>query len=68
MSRNMFGRVEIAWPVLDALQRQRVIDECLVPYLHDERDAWELRPDGSYRRVATEGISAQEALMRRYGA
>ena len=66
MSRNMFGRVEIAWPVLDPLQRQRVIDECLVPYLHDERDAWTLLPDGSYRRVASEGVSAQEALMHKY--
>ena len=66
MRRNMFGRVEIAWPVLDPPLRQRVIDECLVPYLRDRRDAWALQPDGSYQRVATEGVSAQEALMQRY--
>jgi polyphosphate kinase len=35
MSRNMFGRIEVAWPVRDPALRQRVIDECLVPYLHD---------------------------------
>ena len=51
MGRNMFGRIEVAWPVRDPALRQRVIDECLVPYLHDRRDAWALQPDGSYRRV-----------------
>jgi polyphosphate kinase len=66
MSRNMFGRIEVAWPVRDALLRQRVIDECLVPYLHDSLDAWALGPDGHYQRVGTEGPSAQQALMQRY--
>jgi polyphosphate kinase len=67
MSRNMFGRIEVAWPVRDAALRQRVIDECLVPYLLDERDAWALGPDGEYTRVAEQGLSAQQALMRRFG-
>jgi polyphosphate kinase len=66
MGRNMFRRIELAWPVRDARLRQRVIDECLVPYLHDTRDAWDLQPDGSYRRAGTEGISAQQALMARF--
>jgi len=68
MSRNMFRRIEIAWPVRDAALRQRVIDECLVPYLHDGRDAWQLGPDGRYTRVGTDGPSAQQALMERFGA
>ena len=67
MNRNMFGRIEVAWPVRDALLRQRVIDECLVPYLHDQRDAWQLGPDGRYVRVSERGVSAQQALMGRYG-
>jgi polyphosphate kinase len=66
MSRNMFRRVEVAWPLRDARLRQRVIDECLVPYLRDRRDAWAQQADGSYRRVATDGASAQQALMQRY--
>ena len=66
MGRNMFGRIEIAWPVRDAKLRQRVIDEGLVPYLHDERDAWQLRADGHYERIAEDGVSAQHALMARY--
>ncbi|MDH4287907.1 MAG: polyphosphate kinase 1 [Aquincola sp.] len=67
MGRNMFGRIELAWPVRDAAMRQRVIDECLVPYLHDQLDAWELSSEGGYRRVAGGGPSAQQALMQRYG-
>ena len=66
MSRNMFGRIEVAWPLRDAQLRQRVIEECLVPYLHDRRDAWTQASDGSYQRVAEDGISAQQALMLRY--
>jgi polyphosphate kinase len=68
MARNMFRRVEVAWPVRDPALRQRVIDECLVPYLCDVRDAWRLRPDGGYERVGTDGRSAQHALMQRYAA
>ncbi|MDP3085720.1 MAG: polyphosphate kinase 1 [Rubrivivax sp.] len=64
MSRNMFGRVEAAWPIRDARLRQRVIDECLVPYLNDGTDAWTLGSDGHYVAAAGEGPSAQQALMR----
>jgi polyphosphate kinase len=66
MSRNMFRRIEVAWPVRDKTLRQRVIDEGLVPYLHDQRDAWVLDAEGRYQRVADTGVSAQAALMRRY--
>ncbi len=66
MGRNMFGRVEVGWPVRDAQLRRRVIDECLVPYLLDSRDAWLLNSDGSYRVAGGNGVSAQEALMHRY--
>ncbi|MBV8502461.1 MAG: polyphosphate kinase 1 [Paucibacter sp.] len=66
MSRNMFRRIEVAWPVLDAALRQRIIDEALQPYLHDTLDAWQLGPDGRSHRLALPGgISAQQALMQR---
>jgi polyphosphate kinase len=55
MSRNMFRRIEVAWPVHDAKLRQRIIDECLVPYLHDALDAWQLGPDGRSMRVGERG-------------
>ena len=73
MTRNMLGRIELAWPVRDPALRQRVIDECLVPYLHDTLDAWTLAADGHYRRVdatesreGTPAVGAQRALMRRF--
>jgi len=68
MTRNMLRRIELAWPVRDARLRQRLIDECLVPYLRDGKDAWTLRSDGGYQRIGLDGPSAQEALMRRYAA
>ncbi len=70
MSRNMTRRIELAWPVTDPLLRQRIIDECLIAYLHDGRDAWDLAPDGQYHRVGltAPGPGAQQALMQRYGA
>lgn len=71
MNRNMFGRVELAWPVHDPALRQRLIDECLIAYLHDSKEAWELGPDGRYTRVQPVGRQrrqgVQAALMSRYG-
>jgi polyphosphate kinase len=71
MNRNMVRRIELAWPVTDPVQRQRLIDECLVAYLEDRVDAWELGGDGIYQRAQSQGKkpphSAQVALMGRYG-
>ncbi|MGC4397169.1 polyphosphate kinase 1 [Hydrogenophaga sp. T2] len=74
MNRNMLRRVELAWPVTDPALRQRVIDECLIAYLQDTRDAWLLQPDGRYvpagaagGRGRTHAQSAQSSLMHRYG-
>jgi polyphosphate kinase len=70
MNRNMMRRIEVAWPVTDPVQRQRVIDEELVAYLHDDVDAWDLLPDGTYAHVKQDGRrkphGAQNALMNRY--
>ena len=75
MNRNMLRRVELAWPVTDPVIRQHIIDECLVAYLHDKVDAWDLQPDGRYTRTGvhasssdTEPTGAQAALMARYAA
>ena len=51
MGRNLFRRIEVAFPVLDPELKARVIAEGLEPYLADNRDAWELAADGSYQRV-----------------
>jgi polyphosphate kinase len=69
MNRNMFRRIELAWPVTDPVLKQRIIDECLVSEIHDGRDAWDMLPDGTYRRVdpKLQGHSAQMALMTLFG-
>ena len=80
MNRNMMRRVELAWPVKDAGLRQRIVDECVVAYLQDSVDSWNLRPDGTYEQAGfskaaavgksgppASGRSAQAALAARYG-
>jgi polyphosphate kinase len=76
MNRNMLRRVELAWPVTDPALKRRVIEECLDLYLADNRDAWDLQPDGRYTRATAPAVgkgrvapsvSAQASLMARYG-
>ena len=71
MNRNMMRRVELAWPVKDPGLRQRIVDECLVAYLQDSVDSWNLRPDGTYEQASAgkrgKLVSAQAALAARYG-
>jgi polyphosphate kinase len=72
MNRNMLRRIELAWPVVDANLRQHIIDECLVPYLKDRVDAWDMRADGRYQRVlplpSETSHCAQAALVVRYSS
>jgi polyphosphate kinase len=67
MSRNLFRRIEVAFPVLDKALKKRVINEGLNPYLKDNSNAWELDADGHYQRRRARGkqpvFSAQHHLM-----
>ena len=69
MGRNLFRRIEVAFPVLDPELKARVIDEGLKPYFADGQDAWELAADGSYSRSKGKGrgvpCSAQLGLLER---
>ena len=69
MGRNLFRRIEVAFPVLDPDLKARVIAEGLRPYLADTCDAWELGEDGGYQRVKPRGraqpASAQQELLDR---
>ena len=71
MSRNLFRRIEVAFPVLDKTLKRRVIAEGLNPYLKDNRNAWELEADGHYQRRKARGkqggFSAQQHLMATLG-
>lgn len=71
MNRNMLRRIELAWPVDDPVLRQRVVDECLLSYMQDGRNAWRLGSDGHYQKIEKKGRhvrSAQAILMSRYAA
>jgi polyphosphate kinase len=68
MHRNLFRRIEVAFPVLDARLKRRVIREGLLPYLKDNLQAWEMQPDGNYVRLQPgrrKPYSAQGALLAR---
>jgi len=67
MGRNLFRRIEVAWPVLEPRLARRVIDEGLKPYLEDTRDAWTLNAAGDYRppRGGAGAGSAQQVLLTR---
>jgi len=69
MGRNLFRRVEVAFPVLDPQAKQRVIDEGLLVYLADNRDAWLLDALGEWTRARPPGRAkarvAQDELLAR---
>jgi polyphosphate kinase len=65
MERNLFRRVEIAFPVLDPALHAQMRDD-LALYLADTADAWLLQPDGTYVRVrenVPDPVSAQARLL-----
>ena len=72
MTRNLFRRIEVAFPVLDKALKRRVITEGLNPYLKDNSNAWELDADGQYHRRKARGkqteFSAQGHLMKLLGS
>jgi polyphosphate kinase len=69
MGRNLFRRIEVAFPVLDKELKARVIAEGLAVCFDDNCGAWDLGPDGEYRRAkpARRGraCAAQELLLDR---
>jgi len=71
MNRNLFRRVEVAFPVHTPALKKRVLREGLQVYLKDNVNAWELGSDGRYRRRKARGsqkaFSAQQALMDMLG-
>jgi len=72
MGRNLFRRVEVAFPVRDPVLRKRVVDEGLKVYLADNWDAWMLDADGVWTparpRRGTRVRAAQSELLARMRA
>src|SRR5687767_7383455 len=51
MDRNFFKRIELAVPVLDPKARRRIVAEGLKLYLDDNVQAWDMQPDGTFKRI-----------------
>ena len=70
MERNFFRRVEVAFPIEREVHRERMLRD-LNSCLNDTCQAWLLRPDGRYERVARaeqRPVNAQMELLARYAA
>lgn len=51
MGRDLFRRIEVAFPIRDAALARRVVAEALASCLADNRDAWQLESDGGWQKV-----------------
>ncbi|MNL32753.1 Polyphosphate kinase [compost metagenome] len=63
MYRNLHARVEAIVPILDRSIKEKVW-EILQLYLKDERQAWQMKSDGTYSRKASQEIPVQTVLMQ----
>jgi polyphosphate kinase len=69
MSRNLFRRIEVAFPILDKNLKKRVMHEGLLPYLKENTNAWILDENGEYkmRKNRAKPFCAQAYLMETLG-
>jgi len=65
MTRNLYERCEVVFPVVDPDLKRRLREEILGSYLHDNLKARLMDPDGSYQRApqSIPALSAQLHLM-----
>ena len=66
MERNLYSRIEVMFPILDEECRRRIKQEIFKNYLKDNRDAWEMKRDGTYKPLKQGTHSAQEKLLGYY--
>jgi polyphosphate kinase len=70
MERNFFRRVEVAFPIRQASQRERILRD-LDLCLSDNCQAWRLLPDGRYERIErgeAKPVNVQAELLATYAA
>ncbi len=65
MARNMDWRVETLVPVENATVHAQILDQIMVVNLKDTAQSWQLRQDGSWRRLhaGAHPVSAHEYFM-----
>jgi polyphosphate kinase len=72
MPRNLNRRVEVLFPIQYRQMIRHLHDDILGTYLADNVKAREMQPDGKYLRrqprSGEESISAQSALLRKFGS
>ena len=70
MDRNFFRRVEVAFPVLDATLKKRVINEALTMAFKDNQLAWKGESDGSYTLIRNrrQAFNLHTKLMQLLGS
>ncbi len=65
MERNLFQRVEVAFPLLDAAVCERVRREGIEVFWEDRAEAWEMRPDGGYALTVADQLERARHPQRR---
>jgi len=67
MDRNLYRRVEVAFPILDPEIKARVIREGLQILLQDNASAWIMQSNGSYQQIQSRSklkkVGQQELLQ-----
>ena len=68
MTRNIYNRVELAFPILDKRLARTTLRDGLQIYLKDNTQSWEMQADGTYIQQTPEddeaSVSSQESLLR----
>jgi polyphosphate kinase len=67
MDRNLYRRVEIAFPILDPQIKARVIFEGLKATLQDNQAAWLMQREGHYQKIKSKSkypFIAQQGLLK----
>ncbi|RPH42206.1 MAG: polyphosphate kinase 1 [Burkholderiales bacterium] len=71
MGRNLYRRVEVAFPVRDRRLKARVMSEGISVHLRDNASAWTMDAEGTYTRRRPRGarrIVSQQALLGKLAA
>ncbi|MBS0397289.1 MAG: RNA degradosome polyphosphate kinase, partial [Proteobacteria bacterium] len=62
MDRNLFRRIEVAFPVEDPTLRMRVWED-LELYLRDDMQSWDMLSDAQYQRVSGSGRTCAQSQL-----